>query len=390
MAQTEYAGLFVTGMPRSGTTLVDKLLSQHPQIQVYSQPLPLLFVETKKQFLRNHYVDDRYRLAVPLGDLLGDRHAERKSFQAFLPDHLIAPQTMAAIIDSQRSYTGCYTPPPSNWRPDRSASTLIDTWSRYCRFLHTAQAPATQAAVLGSKETFCEEYIPYFLSEGSRVVLVIRDPRDAICSANSGDGMQHAGRQRPLLFNIRQWRKSAEFALAYREHPNLIVVRYEQLVQHPATELSTLFSFLEVAHPTRDISKQKIRDLNGEPWQSNSSHQPSEWVSTDSVGRFVDLLPEKELELIQCACFAEMRCLGYDPGVDGHEVEDRLHNLALDEAELVGDRRQLLPYRFTSTQRQAEVKRWRSLRNQEPPEPAQFVFTENFATLSGAAAKSTT
>jgi Sulfotransferase family len=45
--------LFVTGMQRSGTTLLEKLLHAHPELSVLSQPFPLLFVEVKRAFLES-------------------------------------------------------------------------------------------------------------------------------------------------------------------------------------------------------------------------------------------------------------------------------------------------------------------------------------------------
>ena len=59
--------------------------------------------------------------------------------------------------------------------------------------------------MIGSKEIFCEEYIPYFLSNGVKVILLIRDPRDIITSLNFGKGADFTGEIRPTLFNIRNW-----------------------------------------------------------------------------------------------------------------------------------------------------------------------------------------
>ena len=47
-----FSFLFVTGMLRSGTTLLDKLLSIHPQALVHSQPLTPLYVKVKRAFLQ--------------------------------------------------------------------------------------------------------------------------------------------------------------------------------------------------------------------------------------------------------------------------------------------------------------------------------------------------
>lgn len=43
--------LLVTGMLRSGTTLLEKALNVHPDIKLCYQPFPELFINTKKAFL---------------------------------------------------------------------------------------------------------------------------------------------------------------------------------------------------------------------------------------------------------------------------------------------------------------------------------------------------
>ena len=63
-------------------------------------------------------------------------------------------------------------------------------------------------AVIGSKEIAVEEYIPYFIEVGTKVVLVVRDPRAMIASLALGEGERYGGSPRPILFDVRNWRKS--------------------------------------------------------------------------------------------------------------------------------------------------------------------------------------
>ena len=47
------SSIFITGLYRSGTTLVDKILQNHPENFIASQPISSLFYEVKKQFLQS-------------------------------------------------------------------------------------------------------------------------------------------------------------------------------------------------------------------------------------------------------------------------------------------------------------------------------------------------
>ncbi len=53
----------ITGMSRSGTTLLEKLLDSHQELKVLSQPLPLFYRYLKQQFfLKIDYPETHYVL----------------------------------------------------------------------------------------------------------------------------------------------------------------------------------------------------------------------------------------------------------------------------------------------------------------------------------------
>src|SRR2546423_3408897 len=52
MATRFFETLFVTGMQRSGTSLLDRLLAGHPALSILSQPFPFVFLQAKRDFLR--------------------------------------------------------------------------------------------------------------------------------------------------------------------------------------------------------------------------------------------------------------------------------------------------------------------------------------------------
>src|SRR5687767_15311816 len=97
--------LFVTGMPRSGTTLAEKLLSQHPAISLLSQPFPFLFLNAKRAFLTTI---DRGGDPYPLGDLFAETYAVG-DFTRHLLDRQIDAHTVNAVFAAMAGYSGQYT-----------------------------------------------------------------------------------------------------------------------------------------------------------------------------------------------------------------------------------------------------------------------------------------
>jgi hypothetical protein len=66
--------LFITGMGRSGTTLLEKLVALHPEASVLSQPLPLLYIAVKREFLRRSGRLRGVARHYPFNDMLGDNY----------------------------------------------------------------------------------------------------------------------------------------------------------------------------------------------------------------------------------------------------------------------------------------------------------------------------
>ena len=193
--------VLVTGMPRSGTTLLDKLLSSHPAALVFSQPLPLLYVEVKRRFLQDRELGAASR-AYPLNDMFRTNYYASEAFQAFLETFLLEPIFCREVLAAMVAFDGRYIKPadPFAFLEDYKASRLFDFVRSYVRWLADGDCPV----VTGSKETFCEEYIPYFLANGATVIQLVRDPRDVVTSLNFGHGERFGGRIKPHLFNLRQ------------------------------------------------------------------------------------------------------------------------------------------------------------------------------------------
>ena len=182
--------VLVTGMPRSGTTLLDKLLSSHPAALVFSQPLPLLYVEVKRRLLQDRELGAASR-AYPLNDMFRTNYYASEAFQAFLETFLFEPIFCREVLAAMVAFDGQYIKPadPFAFLEDYKASRLFDFVRSYVRWLADGDCPV----VTGSKETFCEEYIPYFLANGATVIQLVRDPRDVVTSLNFGHGERFGG-----------------------------------------------------------------------------------------------------------------------------------------------------------------------------------------------------
>ena len=89
-------------MGRSGTTLIDKLLSNHPKIDILSQPFPLIFVSLKKKYLGILGKDQYY----VLNQHLHDENFSQDKFDQFLDNVTFDKNYLQSIFNNMKHYSG--------------------------------------------------------------------------------------------------------------------------------------------------------------------------------------------------------------------------------------------------------------------------------------------
>jgi hypothetical protein len=298
--------LVITGMARSGTTLLDKLLTQHHQLDLLSQPFPLLFVQAKLDFLeqlgRKPYFalnDDRLQ-----------RDWSESQWLAFLKELQWAPGKLADLFRRMRNYSGQMTKPAEvalDWSvTEPGFEPIVD----HCMNFFAPRA----VRYTGFKEILIEEFLPYLGQLGYLSLVIVRDPRDVVASANYPGGKKFVGDKKPTLFHLRTWRKSVEYCYSLRAEGWFHFLRYEDLVTRPVNVLNDISAFLGVAAFDQNAFCDAIRDRNGELWQANTSrNRSSSLISSKSVGTFERSLSDSETAYIEAVCQHEMRWLGYQP-----------------------------------------------------------------------------
>jgi Sulfotransferase domain len=302
--------LFVTGMERSGTTLLDRLLASQRHLSMLSQPFPLLFVETKRAFLRARGVEDeRY----PLGHLFLEQRYARAAFGEFLGQWRASRSGLGQLFEAMSGYSGQYT----RFAPERLERALAclspdDDFAATVAQFDRHLAGDGDARCFGSKEVVCEEFVPFLLDRGFRCAIIIRDPRDVLASLNHGRGREHSGELKPTLYNVRNWRKSVSFAVAMEGRPRFHWCRYEDLVRDPAGTLSALAAALDLGEIDLARFSGGLHDERGEAWRGNSSFTQHDGVTTASLGTHRGILPPDAAEEIEATCLPELRLLGYE------------------------------------------------------------------------------
>lgn len=319
-ARSRPACLLLTGCYRSGTTLLEKLLHNHPDVCLASQPFAVLYFHAKQAFLAARGLQRRY----PLDHLFLETDYTCRDFSQFLAGRRLSGEDLDEVFDRLAEYRrGLWTPQALALRDRVEPGSFLEVF-RQLNVLVASLLGKPAAAVVGSKEILCEEYLHFLLSCGEKAILILRDPRDMITSLSFRERDNLTGDHRPLLYSLRLWRKSVAFALALEHEAGFHWLRYEDLVTRPGPTLQAVTALLEVQEFAEDAFRRGIRGQDGAPWRGNSSFADHQGISRSSKGAFLRRLPDRMLAYIEGLCGPEMEAMGYELVGSGRVDEQML------------------------------------------------------------------
>lgn len=301
-------GLFVTGMLRSGTTLLDKLLHRHPSLWVASQPFFNFYAGVKSEFLKPAV---RQLPFTP-----GFMEPAQGDFQAWLEHTVFDGRVLAALEAACTDGKGQGAPSLRGRIRNLVRGDCIGVWSQLHSFVAAAYGAPARGGQVGSKEVLCEEFLPYLAARGVRCLLTVRDPRAVIASLNRGYYRESVGDTYPILLNIRNWRKSVAYLFWAQRQPRVLGLRYEDLVLDGERILERIARFLEVPPFDPAWYRDGLMDQEGKPWQGNSSFDLKRSLDAGSLEQWRKELDADTVRFIEFCTYPELKALGYSVGSD--------------------------------------------------------------------------
>jgi hypothetical protein len=219
--------IFIVGCPRSGTTLLRRMLNRHPGLAIFGETQFHLLVylrrnafgdlrdPAKRERLIREYLQSRPLKAAGLNiaELAEKLSREATSYQA--------------LFTSMLSYYA-----DSQGKPRYGEKTAL-----HALFLETLR-----------------EWFP-----GALILHLLRDPRAVVAS------LQHAPwAPDSVVINARKWLKLNRAARLFRDQPGYLEVRYEALVTDPVHELRTICAFLREEYSPAMMVPEQHSATDGE------------------------------------------------------------------------------------------------------------------------------
>lgn len=237
------ARVFVVGASRSGTTLVQRMLTGHPRVHTFPETgLFLRLLGMRGMVLP--WARAGLSAGEPHKSLVRLREHERSHFP-----HLGLPEL-----------------PPRRWRLCEAAREAVGFLDRLAR-AHgaTGWVEKTPRHVLHAARILS-------LVPGATMVHVIRDGREVVASMveRARRFPDRFGRQRDPRYGIRLWNRAMQSTRAAIRGEGHVAVRYESLAAEPARVMAHLGSLLDIgldARPGSPKGRPHLIAGPGEAWK---------------------------------------------------------------------------------------------------------------------------
>jgi hypothetical protein len=359
--------LFVSGMFRSGTTLLARMLNNHPNIAFASDPLRPLINSFRFDCIRDDSNCSRF---APLYDYFLEYSKLREVIDGKLDLPIGGEQKelWKTIKSSAEPYSNL-------WADKVDVNNTTDTYAEALdyglKLISETYSKGISETCIGFKEVWGTEFSSALLQgiSNSKCLIIVRDPRAVVASKNSTDEPY------PIFFLARQWRKIAFLANKLQQYyPERVhIIRYEDLITDPKLESGKMCEFIGLEMHGDFLDAASFKDGEGKPWSQNSSYtyDNGKQFQTLSVEKWKSKLSDSDVSLTELICHDWMNHFGYQPCNDSQSLLNRAttYFTRLDTAELA---EWIKPYNFDESivefHKQVTIEKLRlnSVKNEVP------------------------
>jgi len=314
--------LVITGLYRSGTTLLQKSLNSNPKIHILNQGIKAFFKKLENLFFTkmNYPFNDRF---LGLEYFEPDKNYLNIFFDVEFTksdiNNLIKQIEDEIRFDNEIGNFQTY--PAIKWieclklklRPAKAIEVMNDIIEAIHLYFGDKKS-----MVIGFKELNLEQFVIPLINcfkERFKVIHIIRDPRAIMASRNYGSYVNSHGRGKlhPILYIARLWRNSIRYKyLLNNYHSNYLPVKYELLVKDSVQELTNICRFIDIDYSEEMLDSSKYKNEAGKIWKSNSSfHNNVDGFDTAPIDRWKKILPKSETAALEFMCKYDMIREGY-------------------------------------------------------------------------------
>jgi hypothetical protein len=289
--------IFITGLYRSGTTLLSRAMNAHPKLSITFDNV---------HFMRFCYQKFNPLIEKNILNLLNEvsqRIFERSKIELDKKSILSELSTFEKIEYSH----------------------IYNIIMKNC-FLHEPNK-----VIWGEKTNVAWGAIPDFLKmfPNGKCIFLLRDPRDVLCSFKRMTTNPWPGYLDAIFASLGAFQQALYLNKKYSKD-NLKIIKYENFVNKPDKVLKDICSFVDIIYDQKMTNIQHYKDINGEKWISNTSYSKKiTKISNESIGRWKKNILKEELCLLETILQEEMKQYGYELSEKKYSINDFLKSIEI-------------------------------------------------------------
>lgn len=271
---------FIVGAPRSGTTLLERLLNRHSDISIPPETA-FFFLLNNKGYLAQKFTETKGREAIEF-------YLSRR------------PARLLKLNDI----------PDIRERLTEKAESYKDIFINLMRLI-----TEREKSLIGEKTPHhlrCINYITDYFPD-SRIVAIVRDGRAVVKSQ-----VRHPNWGSNLLMAAKSWKSDMHALKKLKESDfsgNVLLISYENLLLTPEDELKKICGFIGVdfqetmLHADENNVPEKYKDYYSQSWMKKSKGE----VDRTRIDAWKKEYSDAELTLVQKIISDELVEYGYFP-----------------------------------------------------------------------------
>lgn len=152
-------------------------------------------------------------------------------------------------------------------------------------------------------------YLPFLIKHfpQARFVHIVRDGRDAFCSARGHPGVPQG---RSVKTYAKYWKRCVTPPLMVGEHPQVHTLKYEAFCSEPSRHLSDVMSFLDLQLQEQQLQPQRYGDDHRAGLEQFERLKKP--ITPERVCRWKQDMTEEEQRTFLTIAETELRAYGYE------------------------------------------------------------------------------
>jgi hypothetical protein len=318
MLHEESNFLFVTGMIRSGTTLLGFMLDAHPEVTIAQDPY-MPFYKSLRNAAVQSYGNQALRQSFDQNQPFSDGYFSHQEIQILdilynldldIPFDYSERYVLHEQLASRMSHE---SPDLIEYLPNIHGNTYKEWLLSGFNAIADSRGTSTW---IGTKEVWSIDFVTSIARSfpQSKFILIIRDPR-AIIASIVASRTKYPDQVAHTLSVIRHWRKQVASAILVKKYlkNHFWILRYEDLINQPENHARLICDFLQLDFSEDMINPSMFRYAhNNQPWRGNSSFlEDQSFFDQRSSTRWRYHLPKEVWQSIEFLSQHDMRICDY-------------------------------------------------------------------------------